>query len=484
MIDLSLSEKERTDLTEDEIEIAMARKLELLSLPHLRRNMRFFYAGGDLKGKAEAYRKEMDQQEFEQAINENGNLATVCKPLCDMMANILKENGIEAEPVSCDTDIFKHTDVMITTKSGKKYIINYLEDMEYIQTGMKTPDFASKPYYDRRYKKFEGSVTTNGKSIDGTEFISEDRLAVIDKNLGYRRYNIYMDYVIDRLQQEFSNFRKIMEENEILNKKFQAKQEGQEISEDEVNSIHEKYQNMTKEEELEQKLDWIFQYFNQRRDIKGHADFVMYYSRLLLKKVLSPEEYNKITRYDGFLYKNNIPDNCSIKNVLDFENQDSKNKLRFCLLDTGNKVYVFSTLANEYAKLNQEEFNDLKEYSIVSKSEKPSDLVLGLCDRGNALPLVFHPLGGKILNERAELISKDLSEEQRTQETKKLVDSIITTDVPVTSILIPYPDKTEKYLYINKDDEFVVRQKGKETVYHYNEETDDFYTEDISLEDR
>jgi hypothetical protein len=29
-------------------------------------------------------------------------------------------------------------------------------------------------------------------------------------------------------------------------------------------------------------------------DITGHTDFVMYYSRLLLAKVLSPEEYKKI----------------------------------------------------------------------------------------------------------------------------------------------------------------------------------------------
>ena len=42
MIDIQLNDKEKQNLTEDKIEIAMARKLEILVLPHLRRNIRFF----------------------------------------------------------------------------------------------------------------------------------------------------------------------------------------------------------------------------------------------------------------------------------------------------------------------------------------------------------------------------------------------------------------------------------------------------------
>lgn len=166
MIDLKLSKKEMKNLTEEEIEIAKARKLEILILPLLRRNMQFFYAGGNLQGKAKAYRQPIDEQALEQTIqNRNNNIPTVCKPLCEMVAKILNENGIEADTVSCDTDMFKHTDVLITTKNGKKYIINYLEDMENIQSGMRTPDFASKAYYERRYKKFENGLTTDGKSL-------------------------------------------------------------------------------------------------------------------------------------------------------------------------------------------------------------------------------------------------------------------------------------------------------------------------------
>ena len=181
MIKLNLNEEEKKNLTEEEVELAMARKLEISMLPMLRRNMKFFYAGGNLKGKANAYRTPTSKEMTEQILKtKNGNIEIVCKPLCDMAAEILQENGINAQTVSCDTDMFRHTDVLITTKSGKKYIINYLEDIENIQTGMKTPDFASKGYYERRYKKFENGLTTDGKSLENISFLDEETL---DKQL-------------------------------------------------------------------------------------------------------------------------------------------------------------------------------------------------------------------------------------------------------------------------------------------------------------
>lgn len=65
MINLSLTQNEQKNLSKDEIEIAMARKLEILMLPHLRRHISFFYAGGNLKGKAQAYREVMDKKKIE-----------------------------------------------------------------------------------------------------------------------------------------------------------------------------------------------------------------------------------------------------------------------------------------------------------------------------------------------------------------------------------------------------------------------------------
>ncbi len=488
MIKLNLNENEIKNLTEDEIEIAKARKLEILILPILRRNLDFFYAGGNLKGKANAYRQPLDKNALEQAIrNRSDNIPTVCKPLCNMVAQILRDNGINADMVSCDTDMFKHTDVLITTKSGKKYIINYLEDIENIQSGMKTPDFASQPYYERRYKKFENGLTTDGKSLDGIDFLSSEQLKKIDDNLGYTKYNMYMNDVIEQIKKEFLNFKSVMSENEWALKQVELEKNDNitlEEKEKIKKGIFDRYNNMTENEVLEAKLDWIFNHFNDRMDLKGHADFVMYYSRLVLKKVLTDDEYRKITRYDGFINTNNIPEDSKIKDILDSDNIDNINKSRFCLLEVGDKIYAFSTKPNSYVKLDKSELEELSKYANISKSEKPSDLMLNLCDRGNALPLVFHPLGSKLLNERADLIDENLTGEERKKAVEELSKQIKTTDEPVTSILIPYPNGDEKYIYINTDDELVLREKNKETIYHYNEETDSFEEEIKDGEER
>ena len=151
--------------------------------------------------------------------------------------------------------------------------------------------------------------------------------------------------------------------------------------------------------------------------------------------------------------------------------------MRFSLVQIGDTYYAFSVKPNSYIKLNKEEVNELSNYANISKSTRPSDLMLNLCDRGNALPLVFHPLGSKILNERAELLDQNLNPEQRQKAIQVLANSIVTTDKPVTSILIPYPEGTTKYIYITPNDEFAIREGKNESIYHYNEETDTFNIE-------
>ena len=65
-----------------------------------------------------------------------------------------------------------------------------------------------------------------------------------------------------------------------------------------------------------------------------------------------------------------------------------------------------------------------------------------------------------------------------------LANSIKTTDEPITSILVPYPDGTTKYLYINGNDEITVKTGDKETIYHYNEDTDSFETEELTKDEK
>lgn len=482
MIDLELSSQEMKDLTDDQKEIAKARKLEIMILPYLRRNLKFFYAGGNLKGKANSYRTKMDKNKLEVDVKSKKVNSTVCKPLCDVMVEILKENGINAETVSCDTDMFKHIDVLLTTKSGKKYIINYLEDIENIQTGMKTPDFASIAYYKRRYEKFEGKTTTDDKNLENIEFLTEEELKKIDTNLGYVQNNMYMNEVVSQLKKEFLNFKNIMIENEWM-----KTEDSKKIVNPEKNSkyqeICDKYNNMDRDEILEKKIDFLFKYFNDRMDLKGHTDFVMYYSRLLLKEVLTNEEYSKLSRYDCFIKKEDVSKNIDISQILDLENDENEDKIRFILLKLKDNGYAISTKPHVYLKLSQQQIDELKECASMTKSERPSDLVLGLCDKGNALPLVFHPIGSKILNERAKMIDNlDLTQKEKNDQIQKLIENIITTDKPITSVTIPYPDGTKKKIYIDENDEIIIKENNKTTKYHYDEENDEFSTEELKTD--
>ncbi len=484
MIRVELSEKEKKGLTDDEQELAIARKLEVEMLPLLRRNINFFYAGANIPKKAKAYNQPMNSEELERTISEkNETISVVCKPLCEMVASILRENGLNAETLSCDTDMFRHTDVLLTTKSGKQYIINYLEDMENIQTESKTPDFASRPYYERRYQKFEGGLTTDGKSLTNISFLDEETLGKIDEQLGYKKYGMYMDDVTEQIRTEFENFREVMTENDYIQAIADMQRTGQVLSDEDKKRVHDeiaqRYQNMSDDEVLEGKLDWIFNYFNERMGIKGHTDFVMYYSRLLLSKVLSPDEYKKLTRYDCFARKNNIPEGSSIDGILDKENNEEDTRYRFCLLECGDKAYAFSTKPNAYVKLSKDQIEEIRRYANLSKSEKPSDLLLNLCDRGNALPLVFHPLGSKMLNDRAAMLPSNLSPDERTQAINQLAASIKATDGEITSLTIPYPNGDTRYLYINGNNEFTMKDKTGTSVYHYNEDQDSFEIEHI-----
>ena len=85
-------------------------------------------------------------------------------------------------------------------------------------------------YYDWRYKKFEGKLTTDGKSIDGTDFLPQDRLSLIDNNLGYKQFDMYMDSVINQIKTEFENFRDVMIQHEYANIDYNLPEEEQNLS--------------------------------------------------------------------------------------------------------------------------------------------------------------------------------------------------------------------------------------------------------------
>ena len=80
------------------------------------------------------------------------------------------------------------------------------------------------------------------------------------------------------------------------------------------------------------------------------------------------------------------------------------------------------------------------------------------------------------------MIDSSLSKEDRSKEIKKIADEIVATDGEITSLTIPYPNGRKAYIYIDKNNEFAIRLKNREIVYHYDEDTDTFSKEVLTLD--
>lgn len=488
MINLKLSAKEKEGLTDDMKELAMVRKLQLMTAPYLKRNSKFFLEGSNVPQKAKAYNTPLSKEKFEEDLKNGKVTAAICDNLCKLSVKMLQENGLNAQTISCDTDIFRHIDILLTTKSRNQYIINILEDLDLIQAFMKTPNFASRDYYDIRYKKFEnnGGITTNGNRISNIKFIDSSELLQIDKNLGYVDKNggLYQDDIYESLKHKLSNFKQLLLQGEYLKidatidemMKNEPLEKVKQRKSDIMRVMQENIENMSDEEILAKKLEWIFTYCNDRMNIKGHTDFVMYYSKSLLKKILTPEEYKKLTRYDAFTYEEELPKETKLKQVLDYEKQDYDGKLRFSVINCNDKNYIISTKPDSFIVVSNSELNQFKKFCHINKVDPPSQLAINLSFKGHALPLVFHTIGGQLINKKQESLSLDnYSEEEQKRIIEQTAQEIETTDYPITSILIPYGDKRQ-YIYLDEYNNFIVEEDGKKIIYDYNTRTDEFTT--------
>ena len=134
-------------LNEDKFELAITRNV-LKKLSNIfYRDYTFFLNKENLVDRKGIYNKMID-------IKDVKEFSIVCKTYCEIIKNILKENyDIDSELISPFSDEFRHIDLLITTKTGKRYIVDPLSDLVEMQVGLKTNNFASKTYYDKSYKE-------------------------------------------------------------------------------------------------------------------------------------------------------------------------------------------------------------------------------------------------------------------------------------------------------------------------------------------
>ena len=103
----------------------------------------------------------------------------MCKIIQEICVN---QYGLDIELITCDTDEFGHVDILVTTQSGNKYIINCLSDLERIQLGMKTTRFASEEYFDERYSSLLDKSTISFLSEEEKRKIKNDVMGMVYQN--------------------------------------------------------------------------------------------------------------------------------------------------------------------------------------------------------------------------------------------------------------------------------------------------------------
>ena len=183
--------KEKDSIKQKDIEeLKLVKDVLIKVSKRVYRDLEFFYQADNKKQRRKIYNREIN-------YDPNNSYGIVCNTLCKIIQEIcVNQYGLDIELITCDTDEFGHVDILVTTQSGNKYIINCLSDLERIQLGMKTTRFASEEYFDERYSSLLDKSTIS--------FLSEEEKRKIDEDIGYLQL-MYMDDFFDMLKSEFDD---------------------------------------------------------------------------------------------------------------------------------------------------------------------------------------------------------------------------------------------------------------------------------------
>ena len=259
-----------------------------------RRDIRFFY--GTDADKIEIYNQEVD-------LEDEKTVDIICKSIGRIYEEAFRRAGIQAKCVS-KTDSktgskspFPHVDMIVEGENGKQYYINPMDDLYRIQMGAKTKRFGTKT------EKYEG-----------LDYFEEDEIKKMDDTLGYTYHGMYMDEFFEMLRKEYLDRMKI----HILNERPDLTN-----------------RDLTKEFLLEYKLDFLFQFINSGKDMRGYIELVKYYKEIF-GQLLNKTERRNIKKY----------------NIC---HQDKDNNLMQAIFEVqlGEKIvyYVVSNDSNDYKKM-------------------------------------------------------------------------------------------------------------------------------------
>ena len=331
--------KEIATLPKDKYEIAITRSI-LKKLSNLfYRDYTFFLNKENLLDRKDIYNKKFDITYIE-------DFSIVCKTYCEIVKNILKENyGIDSELISPYSDEFRHVDLMIRTKTGKRYIVDPLSDLVEMQVGLKTNNFASKKYYDKTYKGIYEEIS----------FLTDDELEEIDDKIRYKSGNSYLNDSLNKIKSHLDNSNK--------------------------------EQSISTEEERDKiigdKLKYICEHLNNRNRINGIVDLVMYIN-VVIKQIFSTEEQKRIQVLNFFVDEKDIV-NQELDSLLD----KKKKRHRGVIIKVGNKCFIIglNTLFKEYSN---NEWNEIADKNKIFIRPKFNVLLLEYLKKNGADRNIVH----------------------------------------------------------------------------------------------
>ena len=285
----------------------------------------------------------------------------ICKSISELYVSILRDKriGISADLVKKYPESpITHIDTILKI-DGKNYITNLISDLSRIKTSRRINSFCfdlSRPVNDSILKEENESYLKRLELYYGKiDSLTRQDIEKSDKKLGYSFFipkiskederGLYTEDTIELLKKDMNN--------PELFKKY---------------VLHNK--DISEEELLKYKLDYIFENINKLTDYKGTMNYLenIRYYLYVAKRILSPEEGSRIQAYVATT-GNDLSKIISILKVKSLKKSDDKKN---------NIYYLYSIRDKKYVGKTPEEMKQ-----VIDSIDKNSLQIIGTFDRFN-----------------------------------------------------------------------------------------------------
>lgn len=291
----------------------------------------------------------------------DGKYYGICKSISELYVSILRDKriGISADLVKKYPESpITHIDTILKI-DGKNYITNLISDLSRIKTSRRVNSFCfdlSRPVNDPILKEENESYLKRLELYYGKiDSLTRRDIEKLDKKLGYSFFipkiskederGLYTEDTIELLKKDMNN--------PELFKKY---------------VLHNK--DVSEEELLKYKLDYIFENINKLTDYKSTMNYLenIRYYLYVAKNILSPKEGSRIQAYVATI-GNDLSRIISILKVKPLKESDDKKN---------NIYYLYSARDKKYVGKTPEEMKQ-----VIDSIDKNSLQIIGTFDRFN-----------------------------------------------------------------------------------------------------